>query len=235
MNVVVITGVNRGLGKALFDIFAKEDCALIALSRSFTEEQTQLKNQDPTRYFLLYTNLATLDFRDFQAIEQCLQTLSVQSVIFFNNASVIEPLGPIGQLEAGEIDNAIAVNFRAPVKLINFFIGHANRYRRMTIVNISSGAAVRAIDGWAVYCASKAALKMFVDSLKLQFQNNQQLCIENIDPGLIDTQMQAQIREVSGEQFPDVEKFRSYKENHQLQTPQIAAERILKKLNLRCG
>lgn len=232
MNVVVITGVNRGLGKAFFDIFAKKDFILLAISRTFTGEQIQLRENDPSKFIFLPTDLANFSGQDIKAIEKSLAAVDVQSLVFLNNASVIEPIGPVGKLDETRISNSFAVNLMAPIQLINFFISKIDQYNKIKIINISSGAALKAINGWAVYCSSKAGLRMFVDTLKLQCEGNSNLLIENVDPGLIDTQMQAVIRDSSDDSFPEVAKFRSFKENDQLQAPKHAAEKVLAKFNL---
>jgi NAD(P)-dependent dehydrogenase (short-subunit alcohol dehydrogenase family) len=62
-----------------------------------------------------------------------------------------------------------------------------------TVINLSSGAAFRPLEGWSAYCASKAGLAMFTRSIDLEY-GAQGIRAVGFAPGLVDTGMQAQIR-----------------------------------------
>jgi benzil reductase ((S)-benzoin forming) len=80
------------------------------------------------------------------------------------------------------------------------------------IVNISSGAAKRAIAGWSAYCAAKAGLEMATRVAALDASiNDPTLAICSLAPGVVDTQMQAVVRGTTEKEFPDVERFRAMK------------------------
>jgi NAD(P)-dependent dehydrogenase (short-subunit alcohol dehydrogenase family) len=63
------------------------------------------------------------------------------------------------------------------------------------IVNVSSGAAARPIPGWSAYCAAKAGLDMFTQVVALEVQDSN-IRVNALYPGLVDTDMQADIRSV---------------------------------------
>lgn len=58
------------------------------------------------------------------------------------------------------------------------------------IVNLSSGAAHRALEGWTAYCVGKAALAMLTNSLALETRAR----VYGFSPGVVDTEMQSEIR-----------------------------------------
>jgi benzil reductase ((S)-benzoin forming) len=100
-----------------------------------------------------------------------------------------------------------------------------------TILNISSGAAQRAVDGWGAYSASKAAL----DALSRAIEKEQSLRgtgvrVHSISPGVVNTAMQEQIRGAGFRQFSEVEKFVAFHADDQLADPTEVARRILKTL-----
>jgi benzil reductase ((S)-benzoin forming) len=95
------------------------------------------------------------------------------------------------------------------------------------VINISSGAANSAIDGWSGYSSSKAAL----NQLSLVAEEESKLKGLGIkyyalSPGIIDTNMQKDIRSSSPENFSNRDKFLSYKKNGDLSSPEETAVKI---------
>ena len=95
------------------------------------------------------------------------------------------------------------------------------------LVNISSGAANRAIPSWASYCASKAALNILTEALYLEEKEKGiDLKAFAVAPGVIDTGMQEQIRSASPEQFSAVDNFRKMKADGVLFSAEEAALKL---------
>ena len=95
------------------------------------------------------------------------------------------------------------------------------------ILFISSGAAKRAIAGWSQYCASKAALDIFAETLQLELNNIGRVCaIKSIAPGVVDTPMQEQIRSSEENDFPQVEQFRNLFQDKELTSPDEVAQKL---------
>jgi NAD(P)-dependent dehydrogenase (short-subunit alcohol dehydrogenase family) len=65
--------------------------------------------------------------------------------------------------------------------------------RRGRIINLSSGAALRPLEGWSAYCAAKAGLAMLTRSLALEY-GEAGIRAFGFAPGVVDTDMQAEIR-----------------------------------------
>ena len=93
------------------------------------------------------------------------------------------------------------------------------------IINISSGAALRAIEGWCTYCQSKAAIDMLTSVIKAE--NNQKIKVFSIYPGIVDTDMQLKIRSTTEEKFPLHKKFVDYFQNNELVDPLVVAKKIV--------
>jgi NAD(P)-dependent dehydrogenase (short-subunit alcohol dehydrogenase family) len=96
------------------------------------------------------------------------------------------------------------------------------------VVNISSGAAKRAMAGWSAYCTSKAALEMATRVAALEATTNDPtLAICSLAPGVVDTPMQTLIRSASETDFPDVARFRAMKADGVLRDAHEVARDIL--------
>jgi benzil reductase ((S)-benzoin forming) len=212
----IITGVNRGLGEAIFNLLYKQNKAILAISRSFTKEQKLLKKEN--------IHLFQHDLSEQISLENKQQILivlkSYTKVVFINNASLIKPIGKIGSFNEEEIINTYFVNSIAPALLTNLIVKNNNI--ALTVLNISSGAAKRSIQGWAFYCATKAANEMFFNTI---IENN--ITTINYNPGVIDTKMQEEIRSVSKEQMPNVADFKKLQQDKKLKKPALVAEEIL--------
>ena len=71
---------------------------------------------------------------------------------------------------------------------------------------ISSGASLRPVESWSAYCVSKAGLDMWVRCIALE-QQDKNISAISVAPGVVDTDMQSQIRAADPELFPDHSKF----------------------------
>ena len=93
------------------------------------------------------------------------------------------------------------------------------------ILNISSGAANKAIASWSTYCATKSAL----DSLTavIDEEKHQNLKILSISPGVVDTNMQEEIRNSDPKNFPLHQNFVDYYSKNELISPKLVAVKLL--------
>src|SRR5690606_27487845 len=91
------------------------------------------------------------------------------------------------------------------------------------VVNISSGAGRSPTAGWGVYCASKAALDMYTRVARLEAPHAKLVALA---PGVIDTEMQANIRAGNTDDFPDLARFNTMNETGVLRSPQAVADNI---------
>ena len=127
-------------------------------------------------------------------------------IIFINNAGIIEPIKKIGEFSNNvDIYNHININYVSPSIIINSLVKLIENNMKLKILNITSGAAERPIEGWSLYCSTKKATKMFLDVLN---EENNKVVIKHIDPGVIDTEMQHSIRNSHEGDFPTVNQFR---------------------------
>ncbi|MBV8469452.1 MAG: SDR family NAD(P)-dependent oxidoreductase, partial [Burkholderiaceae bacterium] len=146
-----------------------------------------------------------------------------------NNAGLISRLGPVDETPLAELSAALRVGLEACLLLSSAFLRASRAWpgpRR--ILNISSGLGRHAMAASAAYCAAKAGM----DHLSTAMAMDEALKpngarIVSLAPGVIDTDMQQQLRNGESGAFPGRERFVSLHEQGQLATPAQAAARVL--------
>lgn len=220
MKLLIITGGSRGLGQALCRQFESRDYKILEFSRSAPHGYSiRINLADPEQSRLTIA----------KAIES-INPRQLAELILVNNAGMLEPIGSTASKPYSDVVKNINTNFVSAVLVLTEIIA---RFQvadcRKVIVNISSGAALKGRAGWSLYCAAKAGMENFIRSLALEQQTQPQPFIPiNIDPGVIDTEMQALIRETSPEDFPDVEMFIQRKNQGLLAPPDKVAAAVLR-------
>lgn len=219
----IITGASSGLGKSLVDCLVPEaDAIIISLSRSVHPDHSPLSDE---KFIYIKTDLS-LPFSE-NVISTINAHITDKTILYLiNNASVITPINRVGELNAKEVESLIRVNILYPTLLINSILKHFNKNKKV-FVNISSGAANRPIQNWSLYCSSKAYLSMYFSSISKEAELDNLVTTFNIDPGVLETNMQKKIRDSN---FPDKEYFTQLHVNDQLQNPKDAAMIIFKKI-----
>ncbi|MBU4176049.1 MAG: SDR family NAD(P)-dependent oxidoreductase [Actinobacteria bacterium] len=231
---VVITGVNRGLGHALIEKLQESDMHIIALSRNFTREQQAAQKEQ--QLHLITCDLSNAkDLR--MAMNEVVRHITIadlDELYFINNASTVEPIAEIGDLDPERVTAAVAVNLTAPILIANALCKLAQkRVTHFTVVNISTGAANHPIRGLGLYCATKSGAAMFFDVLGQQDVANKKVRVYQIDPGVMETRMQDELRGADEKRLPTRGYFISVKENRMLKNPENVAAKILEEVTLR--
>jgi benzil reductase ((S)-benzoin forming) len=217
---VIITGTSRGLGAALFERLAGDpENRVLAVGRRFTPEQEAAARAEPGRVTLHTADLAgaNLGLRD----PMDAATRDTSHAVLILNAGTVEPVGAVGTLDPADVAASVAVNLTAPALVADAFVAALPAGTPGTVVFVSSGAAVRPIEGWAVYCAAKAGGEMF---FRVLAQERPDLRVVTVNPGRMDTGMQAVLR---GSEFPDKQSYVDAHEHGQLASPADVAARIV--------
>jgi NAD(P)-dependent dehydrogenase (short-subunit alcohol dehydrogenase family) len=151
------------------------------------------------------------------------------SASLINNAGVIPPIAPLCQSRPADLAQALRVGLEAPMALSAAFLGATQNWPMpRKVLNISSGLGRYAMASQAGYCAAKAGMDHFTRCLALDealHANGAKVC--SLAPGVIDTDMQVQLRGAAGEAFPDQSKFLQLKAQGQLSSPAQAAKHVL--------
>lgn len=218
--VAFVTGGSRGLGAALCTQLQAAGYGVVEFSRGAPHP------------YSVRADLA--DPQAFRAtVAAALAPWAARApgeVLWIHNAAVLTPIGPVANKASELVQSNLEINIVAAILGIAEFVRVFQDFPgRKRIANISSGAARHPYAGWSLYCAGKAALEAFVAALALeQRAAREPIVAVNINPGVIDTAMQAEIRAASTGDFPDVARFVRRHAEGQLQSPQAVAANLLR-------
>lgn len=220
MNYFFITGTSKGLGKALAELLL-ENSNNIVYGFARTEA---IKHPN-----YIHTTIDLSNLNQVQAY--CFPELKdAEKITLVNNAGIVGDVAYIGKIDNKKIIASYNLNLIAPAILTNMFVAaYSNLQTEKMILNISSGAGRSPIDGWNVYCSSKAGLDMFSQVLKEETAINQSnITVLSLAPGIIDTNMQEQIRSSNKSEFSNIERFVAYKSNGDLSSPENTAQQVFR-------
>jgi len=218
---IIITGANRGLGEAFVNQLINDDnCLVISISRSLSEDQ---KKYTKHNFLFIEADLSENDLNEKICI--LANHIKSETIYFISNASVIDSIVNIQDITNFSIDKSLSVNIKSVILITQYLLKNYNS-KQLTFVNISSGAAIRPISNWSMYCSSKAYMQMFFNVAQTEYPKHK---FFTIDPGVMDTGMQKILRE---SEFPEVEKFKNLQLEGKLKTPNEVAIEILKKIDI---
>lgn len=184
---ILITGGNSGIGLRLAKQLHAKDNMLIIVSRS-QNNWDELSKLNPKPLLLQY------DLSRKEQVLQLAQQISEMEIkldVLINCAAVqYTPKLIDSSFSFKTIQNEIAVNLIAPIELTQLFLPTLVSRSESAVVNLSSGLAFYPKSSSAVYCATKAALHNFSQSLRYQLTETPINVVEVILP-LVDTPMTA--------------------------------------------
>lgn len=209
----VITGGGSGIGQALAWVLAKQDRPVLIVGRHENTLQETAKGYDTIRYVCADVSKDM----DRRRLATYLKSQSeIQGLV--HNAGTIEPIVPMRSLTLKAWRQCMQTNLEAPLFLTQALWPNFSPSTR--ILHIGSGAAYHAISGWAAYCTSKAGLAMMTRCWLNEYPH---LAIASVMPGIIDTPMQAVIRESTQMNAEKHEFFCRLKTAYRLLSPATVA------------
>lgn len=229
--LTILTGASRGMGLAMAQQLLDAGHQLVTMARQINP-QLQDYAQRCQAHVQQWTYDLSAPESAAQALQQWLQQQSADrfsQVTLINNAGAIPPIAPLSATDWQAMRNALRVNLEAPMLLTSAFLQATESWPiPKKVLNISSGLGRRAMASQATYCASKAGLDNFTASVALEEArkpHGARLCA--LAPGVIDTDMQIQLRSAQAHLFPDVARFQHLKREQQLTSPHDAARQVL--------
>ena len=209
--VAFITGSSKGIGKAIAELLLRENYIVFGYSRTNTIKHRNFK----------FTKINLSVLKEVQ--EFSFPKFNNAEVLLINNAAIIGEIIPLNLKKDTEIINNYNLNIITPTLLSSKFINTFDGNKKV-LINIGSGAANSSIASWGVYCASKSALDRLTDVLAQEKHN--ELTIFSVHPGIVDTQMQTEIRNADVNLFPLLSKFINYYNNNELENTKTVAQKI---------
>jgi len=233
----IVTGASRGMGEAMARQLLAPQHQVIGISRHASPALAAAALAQAAPLAQWAHDLS----HPLAAAEALLAWLQKQpanafsSATLVNNAGVLAQPGPVDEATLAELSGALRVGLEAAVLLSSAFLrGTAamglGRERR--ILNISSGLGRRAMAGSAAYCAAKAGMDHLSRAMALDEAGRPDgAAIVSLAPGIIDTDMQRQLRAADPSRFPDHAVFVNFKTTGQLMSADDAAAKVLRYLS----
>ena len=230
-HLTILTGASRGLGLALATQMLAPDATLIGISRHCSTVLTQQAAQAGS-----HLEQWALDLADAAGAANALHawltahsSTDWASATLINNACVIAPMAPLRDGQPADLAHALRVGLEAPLLQASAFLDATRDWSAIRkVLNISSGLGRRAMASSASYCAVKAGMDHFTRCIALEetlVPNGARVC--SLAPGVIDTDMQVQLRSADPARFPDVGNFVGLHAQGQLSSPTETATKIL--------
>lgn len=233
MELAVVTGVSRGLGEQVAKVLLKKGIHVIGISRS-SHDLGSTAEEGGVTYTHLEKDLSHLiDLQEInEEITNRLESRQIKKLYLVNNAAILGPINQGMYYEPEQLAIHVQINTLAPMVLMNHFLKVSNKKQiPFTGVTITSGAAERPVYGWSAYCSTKASINMYTKTVGLEQEvEGTENKVFAFSPGVMDTNMQAEIRSRTKEQFKDVESFRQYKEMNALRDPKKVGQILVKLL-----
>ena len=231
-HLYIITGASRGMGLAIAGQLLQPGHTLLCIARATNEALvTQASAADAT--LVQWSQDLALGVQASARLKQWLdqqEGASFVSATLINNAGVVPRIGPLSNADAADLAHALRVGLETPMQLTAAFL-HATEHwaaARRKVLNISSGLGRRAMASQAAYCAAKAGMDHFTRCVALdEALKPHGAAVCSLAPGVIDTDMQVQLRGADATAFPDQRNFANLKANGQLTSPDEAAARVL--------
>lgn len=216
--IAYVTGHSRGIGRHICNALLENDDVLIhGISRSdnWNHERLTFHRMDLSDPYISFSGL----FSD---------AANAEKIVLVNNAGMLGDMQHVGGLSPENIQKTVYLNFTSVLILTNEFLKkYKDHPAEKVIVNVSTGVTNYPIDGWSLYCSTKAGLEMFCRVMEKEFEIDEEknISVFSIAPGKIDTDMQSEIRKADSKGFSMVDDFRGFKEKGELIDPAITGKK----------
>lgn len=186
--VIIITGASSGIGEATALKLSKEGAKVVLSARrkdKLKELKKTIEKRDGEALVVIADVTKKSDME--KLVARTLEEYgNVDAII--NNAGLM-PLSFVKNLKTDEWEKMVDVNIKGVLNGVAAVLPTLIKNKQGHIINISSTAAYRYFPGGAVYCATKAAVKMFSDSLRQELAPAYGICVSSIEPGAVATHL----------------------------------------------
>jgi 3-oxoacyl-[acyl-carrier protein] reductase len=188
--VIIVTGASRGIGAAAAAALAAAGATVVLTARDgkLTEQVVRSIGGSASAHACDVS-----DYAAFETLVAATKTRFGRMDALINNAGVIEPIASVADSDPAAWARNIEINLTGAYHAIRAVLPGMLAAGGGTIVNLSSGAAIRPQEGWSAYCSAKAGLHMLTRAIALETAGKG-IRVFGFQPGTTDTDMQVLIR-----------------------------------------
>ncbi len=189
----IVTGASRGIGAATAQVLAQQGVAVVLAARSLDQVE---KVAEGIRQAGGKASAVACDVSRYAdvaaAVDHCLSTFGRVDILV-NNAGVIEPIARLADSDPEEWGRAADINYKGVYYGLRAVLPIMEAQGSGVIVNISSGAATGALEGWSHYCSSKAAALSLTRCADKEYRDKG-IRVVGLSPGTVATEMQVVVK-----------------------------------------
>ena len=190
---VIVTGASRGIGEATVREMVELGCHVLAVARSKNQLDELVESLQGEKGSVCAMQCDVSDYSQVQnAVKECNRQFGSVNILI-NNAGVIEPVARLAESDPEAWTNAADINYKGVYYGLRAAIPEMLSQGSGVIINISSGAAYGALEGWSHYCSSKAAAYSLTKCADKEYRD-QGIRVIGLSPGTVATEMQVAIK-----------------------------------------
>ncbi len=191
--VALVTGASRGIGAEAARALASEGAAVTLCARDGAACEALAQEIGAAGGQAL---ALACDVADWTAVEAAVAGTRARFGrldVLVNNAGVVEPIAPLAEADPTAWGALMDVNVKGVFHGLRAALPGMIAQGSGVVVNISSGAATNALEGWSAYCASKAAVLMLTRAAQREVAGRG-VRVVGLSPGTVATDMQRAIK-----------------------------------------
>ncbi|MGF1592857.1 MAG: SDR family NAD(P)-dependent oxidoreductase [Kiloniellaceae bacterium] len=189
----VVTGASRGIGAATAEELARQGVSVVLAARSRDEIEALAARIVDAGGKASAIACDVSRYADVAAAVEHCRTAYGRLDILVNNAGVIEPIARLADSDPAAWDLAVDINVKGVYHGLRAALPVMQAEGGGVVVNISSGAATSALEGWSHYCATKAAVLMLTRCADKEY-GGKGIRVVGLSPGTVATDMQVVIK-----------------------------------------
>jgi uncharacterized oxidoreductase len=177
-NTILLTGGSSGIGLSLAKVLVQRGNTVIVTGRD--QAKLDRAKQEEPKLVTIKSDVSVL--AEIDALHERVTREHPALNVLINNAGIMNTINVHKAPTAEQFTREVDVNLKGPMWMVHRFLPHLKTQASGAIVNVSSGLAFVPLPTCPVYCATKAGLHSFTQSLRVQLKNTRVQVFELAPP-----------------------------------------------------